>query len=61
MYYARSMEEYVETIQDLDPWWERRLGQVTFGQLCRRMQLNLSRNVISVNALGMCSIYLESY
>ena len=57
----KSMKAYVETIQDLVPWWERRLEQVTFGKLCRKTQLNLSRNVISVNGSEMCNIYLGNY
>ena len=57
----KSMKAYVETIQDLVPWWERRLEQVTFGQLCRKTQLNLLRNVISVNGSKMCNIYLGNY
>ena len=51
----KSMKVYVETIQDLVPWWGRRLGQTTFGQLHRKTQLNLSKNVISVNGSGMAT------
>ena len=52
------MKAYVVIIQDLDLWWERQLGQATFGQLCKKTQLNLSKNAISVNNSEMYSISL---
>ena len=41
MCYEKYTKVYVVTILDLDLWWERRLGQATFGELCKRKQLNL--------------------
>ncbi|XP_075633439.1 uncharacterized protein LOC142605899 [Castanea sativa] len=32
-----------------------------FGQLCKKTQLNSSKNAISVNGLEMCSTFLENY
>ena len=54
------MKVYVVITQDLDLWWERQSGQATFGQLCKKMQLNSSKNVISVNGSEMYSTFQEN-
>ena len=43
-----------------DLWWERQLGLATFGQICKKMQLNSSKDAISVNGLEMHNTFLEN-
>ena len=51
------MKEYVEIIQDHDPWWERWSEKVIFDRPCKKMQSSSFKSVTNANGLEMCNMF----